>query len=189
MTNNLVKMLFLLAFSTSQAVAKTDRHHDGSHHRHDWRQKHASHHPHRHSGHSHRLHQARMPQDSLTCLANTAYREARNSEANMQAVLSVAKNRLEAGWGDSYCQVIRKGRFVHTLRHADPELYARAQDIAKKVMDGELPDNTHGAVYFHSSRLKRLPGWAKARYRTARIDGNVFYADAMSVMRVAMEYP
>jgi spore germination cell wall hydrolase CwlJ-like protein len=186
MTNNLVKLLFLLAFSTSQAVAKTDRHPDGRHHHHhDGRQKHASHHPRHHSGH--RLHQALMPQDSLTCLANTAYREARNSDANMRAVLHVAKNRLEAGWGDSYCQVIRRGRFVHAVRRADPEAYARAQEIARKVMQGELSDNTHGAVYFHSSRLKRLPGWAKARYRTARIDGNVFYADASSVMRVAME--
>jgi len=168
MSNKLVKVLCLLAFSASPAVAKSSHHHDGHHHRAKYRH-----------------YQAQLPQDDLTCLANTAYREARNSESNLQAVANVAKNRLTHGWGQSYCHVIRTGRFVYSVRNPNPEQYAKAHEIARKVMNDELPDNTGGAVFFHASYVRHKPNWAKAQYMTARIGGNVFYRDRNSVMRVA----
>lgn len=178
MTNNLVKALMILACSAAPAAAKSNHHHDGHH-------KHAHHH-HRAN---HRHYQARLPADDLTCLANTAYREARNSESNLQAVANVAKNRLQNGWGTSYCQVIRKGRFVYSVRHPDQEEYAKAQEIARKVMDGELPDNTGGAIYFHAAHLRHRPAWAKPQYVSARIGGNVFYRDRSTALRVAYNPP
>jgi spore germination cell wall hydrolase CwlJ-like protein len=167
MFTKLAKVLLLLAFSASPVAAKSNhyyRHHHHAHHRH---------------------YQAALPQDDLTCLANTAYREARNSDSNMQAVANVAKNRLLNGWGQSYCQVIREGRFVYSVKRPDPVQYAKAYEIAKKVMAGEVPDNTGGAIYFHASYLRHKPNWAKAQYLTARISGNVFYRDRSSVLRVA----
>jgi spore germination cell wall hydrolase CwlJ-like protein len=161
MSNKLVNILCLLAVSATPVAAKTH------HHAH------------------HRLYQAQTPQDDLTCLANTAYREARNLESNMQAVANVAKNRLENGWGHSYCHVIRTGRFVYTVRHPNPGQYARAYEIAQKVMNNELPDNTGGAMFFHAQHLRHRPNWAKPQYLTARIGGNVFYRDRSSTLRVA----
>ncbi len=178
MSNKLVKVLFLLAFSASPAVAKSGHPHDG-HHRNSQHHQRAK----------HRHHQAQLPQDDLTCLANTAYREARNSESNLQAVANVAKNRLLHGWGHSYCHVIRTGRFVYSVRHPDPAQYAKAHEIARKVMEDKLPDNTGGAVFFHASYVRHRPKWAKAQYLTARIGGNVFYRDQSSVMRVADNTP
>jgi spore germination cell wall hydrolase CwlJ-like protein len=178
MSNKIVKVLFLLAFSASSAVAKASPHHEGHH-------KHAHH----HQRVKHRHYQARLPQDDLTCLANTAYREARNSESNLQAVANVAKNRLQGGWGRSYCHVIRTGRFVYAVRHPDQESYAKAHEIARKVMDGELPDNTGGAVFFHAAHLRHRPKWAKPQYLSARIGGNVFYLDSSTALRVAYNNP
>jgi len=178
MSNNLFKVLFLLAFSTSPGAAKSSHHHDGYH-------KHAQY----HQRVKHRHYQARLPQDDLTCLANTAYREARNSESNLQAVANVAKNRFQGGWGQSYCHVIRTGRFVYSVRHPDPASYAKAHEIARKVMDGELPDNTGGAVFFHAAHLRHRPKWAKPQYLSARIGGNVFYRDGASTLRVAYNSP
>lgn len=172
MSNNLVKTLCVLALSTSSAIAKAGHHHE-SHHRHT----------HNHHGAGH--HQTHLPQDDLTCMANTAYREARGNSSNMQAVASVAKNRLLSGWGENYCQVIRKGRFVYTVHHPEQSEYNKAFEIAKKVMADELPDNTGGAMYFHADYLRHKPKWAKPQYLTARIGGNVFYRDPSTTLRVA----
>lgn len=150
MSNNLVKTLFVLAFSASSAVAKAGYHHEG-HHKHSHNTHHAN----------HRHYQAYLPEDDLTCLANTIYREARNSESNLQAVANVAKNRLMGGWGSSYCHVIRTGRFVYSVRNPNQAEYAKANEIARKVMEDELPDNTGGAVFFHAEYLRHRPKWAK----------------------------
>lgn len=165
MTNNLVKLTLALAFTATPAVAKSHHHHAHGHHRHHF--------------------QAELPADDLTCLANTAYREARNSDYNLQAVANVAKNRVRFGWGQNYCQVVRDGRFVYWVRHPNQEEYARAYDIAKKVMEDALPDNTGGAVYFHANYLRHLPRWANRHYLTAKIGGNVFYRDRSSEVRLA----
>lgn len=165
--NNLVKALMILAFSTSPALAKSTHHHH-----------------HHHSKHRHHIH-AQSPHDDLTCLTNTAYREARDSESNLQAVANVAKNRLINGWGKSYCHVIRTGRFVYSVGHPHGAQYAKAHEIARKVMEGELPDNTGGAVFFHADYLRHRPKWAKPQNLSARIGGNVFYRDSSRGLQVA----
>jgi len=174
MSNNLVKALFVLAFSASSAVAKAGHHHEGYHK-----------HTHNHQRVNHRHYQAQLPADDLTCLANTVYREARNSESNLQAVANVAKNRLMGGWGHSYCHVIRTGSFVYAVRNPNQAEYAKAHEVARKVMEDELPDNTGGAVFFHAEHLRHRPKWAKPQYLSARISGNVFYRDGSTVLRVA----
>jgi spore germination cell wall hydrolase CwlJ-like protein len=111
--------------------------------------------------------------DQVTCVANTLYRESRNSIHNMQAVASVIQNRLERHWGVNHCHVIRTGSFAYKLRNPEPKVYAKAREIALDVMSGNLPDNTNGAMYFHASYVRHPPKWA--RNRTAVIGGNVFY--------------
>ena len=174
MSNNLVKTLFVLAFSASSVVAKAGHHHEG-HHKHTLNPQRVK----------HNHHQAHLPHDDLTCLANTAYREARNSDSNLQAVANVAKNRVMGGWGQTYCHVIRTGRFVYAVHHPNAAEYARAYEIAQKVMADELPDNTGGAVYFHAEHLRHRPKWAKPQYLSARIGGNVFYRESSAALRVA----
>ena len=165
MSNKLLKALLMLAFTASPLVAHAKPHHAGHHHYSSSRS---------------------LPTDDLTCLANTIYREARNSDSNLQAVANVAKNRLIGGWRENYCRVVHDGKFVYWVSNPDPTAYARAIDIAKKVMAGELSDNTGGAWFFHASWLRHLPGWAKSSHRTASIDGNVFYADRPVNLRVAL---
>jgi len=172
MTNNLVKMLVVLAFSTSPSFAKANHAQDGR----DFSDKTGKHSRHHHRAVHHRTHRL-LPTDNLSCVANTAYHEARNSDANLQAVANVVKNRLLAGWAESYCQVVRTGSFAYSSGEIRNERYARALEVAEKVMTDALPDNTGGAVFFHSQRLRHLPRWAKPDNRTARIDGNVFYRD------------
>jgi spore germination cell wall hydrolase CwlJ-like protein len=94
---------------------------------------------------------------------------------------------LRYGWGQSYCHVIRIGAFVYDVRHPNPHDYARAQEVARKVMQDELPDNTNGAMYFHATYLRHLPNWAKPQYLTARIGGNVFYRDRTTPLQVALQ--
>ena len=91
MSNKLTKALLVVAFIALPMVAHAKHHHAGHHH---------------HSS-SHFL-----PTDDLTCLANTIYREARNSDSNLQAVANVAKNRLVGGWRENYCRVVHDGKFV-----------------------------------------------------------------------------
>lgn len=172
MTNNLVKLLVILACSSTPAISKANHTHDNRHQA-ERAGKHTRHH---HRAIHHRT-QRFLPTDNLSCVANTAYHEARNSDANLQAVANVVKNRLLAGWGDSYCHVIRIGQFAYSGGEIHNERYAKALEVAEKVMLDELPDNTGGAVFFHSQRLRHLPRWAKPDNRTASIDGNVFYRD------------
>jgi spore germination cell wall hydrolase CwlJ-like protein len=162
MTNNLVKFLLVVAAVSPQAFASSHHHSSGK-----------GRHTHHHRAHHHAV----LPKDDVTCIANTAYREARNSDANMQAVANVVKNRLIAGWGNDYCHIIRDGRFVYSVADTDNDRYAKAMEVAEKVIQDELPDNTGGAVFFHSDRLRHRPRWAKPQHRTASIDGNVFYRD------------
>ncbi|NJD06584.1 MAG: cell wall hydrolase [Methylococcaceae bacterium] len=172
MTNNLVKLLVILACSSTPALTKASHTLDNRHQA-DRAGKHSRHH---HRAIHHRTHRV-LPTDNLSCVANTAYHEARNSDANLQAVANVVKNRLLAGWGDSYCNVVRTGAFAYSGSEFHNERYAKALEVAEKVLLDELPDNTGGAVFFHSQRLRHLPRWAKPDNRTASIDGNVFYRD------------
>ncbi len=177
MSNNLIKVFLILAFSTSQALAKSGYHQEGRHK-----------YLHHHHRAKYRHHQSQTPQDSVTCVANAVYREARNSYSNLQAVANVAKNRLRGGWGDNYCHIIRTGRFVYDVKNPNQEEYAMAYEVARKVIEGELPDNTGGAVFFHAKYLRHLPKWAKPENRTASIDGNVFYReDSAEDMKLALE--
>jgi spore germination cell wall hydrolase CwlJ-like protein len=127
--------------------------------------------------------------DAITCLARTIYWEAKGEDdASMQAIANVVMNRLaHEGFPKTICGVVKQGREDgacqfswwcdgHPDQAREDEPYARAKEIARKVLNGQLGDRTHGAIYFHHQRVN--PSWAKKYIRTAKVGDHVFYKPA-----------
>ncbi len=124
--------------------------------------------------------------DAITCLARTIYWEARNqNDASMQAIANVVMNRLvNEGFPKTICGVVKQGREKHACQFSwwcdglpdqaqKEDVYTRAKEIARKVLNKELGDLTKGALYFHNRGV--APSWAKGYIRTAEIGKHVFY--------------
>ena len=127
--------------------------------------------------------------DAIICLARTIYWEARGEDdAAMQAIANVVMNRLaHEGFPKTICGVVKQGKEQGSCQfswwcdgrpdHAQDEApYARAKEIARKVLNGQLGDRTHGAFYFHHQRLR--PSWAKEYIRTGKVGEHFFYKPA-----------
>lgn len=118
----------------------------------------------------------------LLCLAKNIYHEAGNqTDKGMVAVANVVYNRMnDKRWPDTPCAVIyqrHRGTCQFSwvcsrnqnIRYAGQ--YQRALIVARQAMNGELPDITGGAKFYHAVYVN--PGW---RYRrTARIGDHIFY--------------
>ncbi len=124
--------------------------------------------------------------DAITCLARSIYWEARGEAAvEMQAVASVVMNRLgHAGFPDTVCAVVKQGSEEHACEFSwwcdgradqakEDERYALAKEIARKALNQQLRDRTHGALYFHDRSVK--PDWAKEYIKTAETRKFFFY--------------
>jgi spore germination cell wall hydrolase CwlJ-like protein len=127
--------------------------------------------------------------DAITCLARTIYWEARGEDdAAMQAIANVVMNRLaHEGFPKTICGVVKQGREEGSCQFSwwcdgrpdqaqEEAPYARAKEIARKVLNGQLGDRTHGAFYFHHQRLR--PSWAKEYMRTGKVGEHFFYKPA-----------
>ena len=125
-------------------------------------------------------------EEAITCLARTIYWEARGEdEASMQAVANVVMNRLgHEGFPDTICGVVKQGREQGSCQfswwcdgrpdQAQNEVeYARAKEVARKVLNGELKDRTDGATYFHNRKVR--PAWAVKYIKTATVGEHIFY--------------
>jgi spore germination cell wall hydrolase CwlJ-like protein len=51
--------------------------------------------------------------------------------------------------------------------------YTSAKEIARKALNKQLEDITHGAMYFHQH--KSTPSWAKEYILTATVGEHLFY--------------
>ncbi|WP_245704222.1 cell wall hydrolase [Modicisalibacter muralis] len=124
--------------------------------------------------------------DAITCLARTIYWEARGERvADMQAVANVVMNRLgHEGFPDTVCGVVKQGSEQGTCQfswwcdgRADDaqaeDAYAVAKEIARKALNGQLPDRTGGALYFHHREV--APDWGEVYRQTAEVGEFVFY--------------
>lgn len=82
-------------------------------------------------------------------LALTAWREERqNGAPGMLAVMLVARNRLKAGWGNSYTAVL--GGFPNRAMLPDPRdpMFLQALQLADSVYDDTRKDTVvNGALY------------------------------------------
>ena len=124
-----------------------------------------------------------LTQAAMMCLALNIYHEARGEPLLGQiAVGSVTMNR--ANWEvKEICPVvyapkqfswtsIKKGADQHPP--ASDKSWKRAQQLADKIIKGEVEDVTNGATFFHANSVK--PYWRHAFERTTEIGNHIFYA-------------
>lgn len=124
-----------------------------------------------------------LVQGALLCLALNIYHEARGEPLMGQiAVGTVTMNR--AKWDvKEICPVVyapkqfswtslKKNPHSHPPAH--DKSWQRAQELANRIINGEVEDVTKGATYFHAHRVK--PGWRHAFERTVVIGNHIFYA-------------
>ena len=128
-----------------------------------------------------------LPPDSeIECLAKTIYFEARGEpDSGQRAVAAVVLNRVRnPAFPDTICEVVHQGG--EDTRHCqfswwcdglsdeprDQRAWTRAQRVARAMLLG-AEDPTHGALYFHSVRVR--PYWSASLDRTTRIGRHVYY--------------
>jgi len=126
----------------------------------------------------------------LSCLARNVYYEARGEpDAGQYAVAEVTMNRKDAArYPASVCEVVHqktwdplRKRYVaafswtelSNLPTPSGEEWARARKVAQDVYAGQRPEKLHGALFYHSTRIK--PSWAKEKKLVARIGRHEFY--------------
>ncbi len=127
--------------------------------------------------------------DPITCLARSIYWEAKGKDTpEMEAVANVVMNRLgHDGFPGTVCEVVKQGSETKSCQFSwwcdgkpdqvkeDAE-YALAKEIAGKALNRQLPDRTHGALYFHDRNVH--PSWAKEYTKTAETKKFLFYKPA-----------
>ncbi|HJV34614.1 cell wall hydrolase [Geomonas sp.] len=124
--------------------------------------------------------------NAITCLSRSIYWEARgDGAAGMEAIANVVMNRVgHQGFPDSVCKVVKEGRqqgvcqFSWWCDHRshvakDEKSYALAKEISRKALNRQLPDRTHGALYFHHRKVH--PSWSKKYIKTVQVGELVFY--------------
>jgi len=123
----------------------------------------------------------------LECLALNVYHEARSEpEEGQLAVAAVTLNRVESeSFPDSVCGVVKQGgERLHRCQFSwwcdgkqdtptNREAWADALRIGRLSLQGQVPDPTKGALYYHASYVK--PKWSRKFERTARIGAHLFY--------------
>jgi spore germination cell wall hydrolase CwlJ-like protein len=124
--------------------------------------------------------------DAITCLARSIYWEAKGkAAADMEAVASVVMNRLgHEGFPDTVCKVVKQGSEQKNCQFSwwcdgrpdqvvEDEQYVIAKEIARKALNQQLPDPTHGALYFHDRTVR--PDWARKYIKTTETGKFLFY--------------
>jgi spore germination cell wall hydrolase CwlJ-like protein len=117
----------------------------------------------------------------LACLAEAVYYEARGEPVQGRAAVAyVVLNRAKSGeFPETPCAVVAEGcQFSYRCDGRPESLAVRADrdaafTTAKAVLTGVVADPTHGALFFHASRIR--PGWFESRTRVGKIGNHVFY--------------
>jgi spore germination cell wall hydrolase CwlJ-like protein len=128
--------------------------------------------------------------DDLITLARTLYGEARGEgEAGRIAVAWVVRNRLkrpkrfratireicQQPWQFSCWNASDPNRAkILAASSADP-VFADCIEVARRVLDDEADDPTHGADFYCVSSL--TPNWARGHQPCAKIGRHSFYND------------
>lgn len=118
----------------------------------------------------------KLSNKQIECLSKAAYHEAKGeSDKGMLAVIHTTLNRVKDNrFPKTVCGVVyQKSQYSWTKYNPkvkEQEQYARAERLAKEVVDGKHKDNTKGALYFNS--LHRKPSGTVC---TIRIGGHSFY--------------
>ena len=117
-------------------------------------------------------------------MAEALYHEARSEGWNgMKAVANVIKNRVESPkFKGSVEEVVERPwqfSYVHEVKDKSPKdlhSYKQALIISKRVLTGEIKDNTMGSThYLAPKKIKKMPRWAREFERTVVINNHTFY--------------
>lgn len=124
----------------------------------------------------------------LHCLALNIFHEAgAESHTGKQAVAAVTLNRVKSdAFPKSVCGVVKQ-RDKKSCQFSwwcqkpksppkDSDAWQDSLEIARKTLDGLHQDPTHGALYFHATRVK--PDWSRTFKKTTRIGNHIFYKPA-----------
>ena len=117
-----------------------------------------------------------LSKQQLDCLSKVAYFESKGeSDKGMLAVIHTTLNRVKDNrFPKTVCGVVyQKSQYSWTKYNPkvkEQEQYARAERLAKEVVEGKHKDNTYGALFFNS--LHRKPSGTVC---TVRIGGHSFY--------------
>lgn len=124
--------------------------------------------------------------DPISCLSRSIYWEAKGAgKKEMEAVASVMMNRLgSSGFPDTICEVVQQGSETGHCQFSwwcdgrpdqvrEPDEYDSAREIARRALNGTLPDPTHGAQFFHQKNV--FPYWADSFTKTAETRAFEFY--------------
>lgn len=134
--------------------------------------------------------------DDLACdvFARTLWGEGRGEGAyGMEAIASVVLNRVAVAtqkggsywWGNNIISVCQKPYQFSCWNRSDPNyrklqavtdkdvFYATAIRIARRAINGALPDSIKGATHYHARSIN--PEWAKGQTPTAVIGNHIFY--------------
>lgn len=118
---------------------------------------------------------------SVECIATAVYYEARGEDREgKEAVANVVLNRAEHDeFPATPCAVVEDGCEFSFMcdgqpeRMADPDDREAAFATAEAAVEGDLPDPTGGALFFHARSVQL--DWFETLERVGAIGGHVFY--------------
>ena len=125
--------------------------------------------------------------DSLTCLTQAVYFEARSQTlAGQQGVAQVVMNRTHStDYPAGVCDVVyeRTGRYGtcqftfvcdgSMRRLVEPTAWDKAREVASQALGGHTYAPLKDALHYHASWM--TPYWSSSLPRIGQVDGQVFY--------------
>lgn len=120
-------------------------------------------------------------EESVTCLTQNIYFEARNQSVKGQyAVGFVTINRLKhKNYPNSVCKVVWQPKQFSWTHDGKPDnpynhiAWLKAKSIAIDILSNGGKDVTKGALFYHADYVK--PRWANSFQKISQIDDHVFY--------------
>jgi spore germination cell wall hydrolase CwlJ-like protein len=119
----------------------------------------------------------------VKCLAENIYYESRGESLKGQvAVAKVTLNRLDEGYANTVCGVVKQGcQFSWTclsgLSFPTGHLWNQAVGIALITLNNreQVEDPTNGATHFHATYINWKPTWRRVKDSVNQIGNHVFY--------------
>ena len=121
----------------------------------------------------------KLSKSQIECLSRAAYHEAKGeSDKGMLAVIHTTLNRVKDNrFPKTVCGVVyQKSQYSWTKYNPkvkEQEQYARAERLAKEVVEGKHKDNTQGALYFVHVKINR--NWLEKLTYTCTIGNHKFF--------------
>ena len=119
----------------------------------------------------------------VKCLAENIYHESRGESLKGQvAVANVTLNRLDEGYANTICGVVKQGcQFSWTclpgVGFPSGQSWHQAIGVALIALNNkeEVEDPTNGATHFHATYINWKPTWRRVKDSVNRIGNHVFY--------------